>query len=98
MKSPIVYITILAYIWTISMMQAQAEPRVKRSYIRVAKGLKKFANFKKMKKMLKTVSTGMMAKSIIDEIGGASHGQDWNFEYFDHKFQLIGGKYEFSKQ
>ena len=40
--------------------------------------------------MLKTVSTGMMAKSIIDEIGGASHGQEWNFEYFDHKFQLKG--------
>ena len=44
--------------------------------------------------MLKTISSGMVAASIVEEIVSPSHNQNWDMGYFDHKFQLIGGNFD----
>ena len=75
------------------MMQCvDAKDRQKRGLGKLSGKLsfKSLGSFKKLKKMLKFASSGLMASSIIDEIGSVSHDKTWSHSYFDHKFQLIG--------
>ena len=46
-------------------------------------------NYKTMTKILGAGAKGAMGASILSEIGSIGHGSKWNFDYFDHKFNLI---------
>ena len=42
-----------------------------------------------MKKMMNHAATGMMVASLVEEIGGATHGGAWKLSYYDNKFSLV---------
>ena len=48
-----------------------------------------FKKFKKMKDILKIASHGALPTSVIGNIAMANHGEVWDFNYFDKKFDMI---------
>ena len=54
-----------------------------------SKGIKTYKKFKKLKDILKIASHGSLPTSVIGDIAKVGHGEVWNFEYFDSKFDMI---------
>ena len=88
MRSLTIYLAVLTILFVITIIK-DSNAKVDNAQ-KFEKSFKNLKSLKKMEKMISALQSGMIAATIIDEIGSILHGDTWEHGYFDHKFQLIG--------